>query len=138
MFEGGDIERIDNDKNQSLNHTHEHAEAKQRERVAAVQRIAHASNHHQEEEHPHFSDAFQQEEEVSEKVVKETVEKLNKLLIESNRRFEISIREKTREILIRLIDIETNEILNEIPPHKLVDAMANLHKVGGIMFDRTI
>ena len=70
----------------------------------------------------------------SEKVVIEAIEKANKA-ISSVRRFEFSIHEKTKEIMVKVIDNDTNEVIREIPPEKVLDMVAKMWEMAGIIVD---
>ncbi|MDR3121367.1 MAG: flagellar protein FlaG [Clostridiales bacterium] len=79
--------------------------------------------------------ALQQDENVSEKVIQEAVDKANRVLFGSDRKFEISFHEKTRELMVKVVDTRTNETIREIPPKKIVDLVVNLCEMAGILFD---
>lgn len=72
---------------------------------------------------------------VTEKIVKEAVEKINKMFEESNRRFEYSVHKKTNNIIIRVIDVETDEVIKEIPPEKILNIMASIMELAGLIVD---
>jgi len=77
----------------------------------------------------------QQEDDVTEKVVREAIERANRVLSGSDRKFEISTHEKTKEIMIKVLDTNTNEVIREIPPQKIVDLVVRLCEMAGILFD---
>lgn len=70
---------------------------------------------------------------ISDKVVIEAIEKANKAISLANRRFEYSIHQKTKQIMIKVIDTDTNEIVREIPPEKILDLVANIWENMGII-----
>jgi len=72
---------------------------------------------------------------VSEKVVIEAIEKANKAISGGNRRFEFSIHEETKAIMVKVIDAETNELIREIPPEKILDIIAAIWEMAGIIVD---
>ena len=78
---------------------------------------------------------YQQDDPDYDKVLKEAVDKVNRVLSLDNRRFEITIHEKTKEVLVKVIDTRTNETIKEIPPRKIVDLVVNLCEMAGIIFD---
>ena len=79
---------------------------------------------------------YHQDESASERMVQEAIDKANKVLVGSNRRFEVSIHEKTKAVMVKVIDSDTNETIKEIPPKKLVDVMVSLCEMAGIIFDK--
>ncbi len=72
---------------------------------------------------------------VSEKVVIEAIEKANKAISGGNRRFEFSIHEETKAIVVKVIDADTNELIREIPPEKILDIIAAIWEMAGIIVD---
>jgi len=63
------------------------------------------------------------------------IEKANKALSGGNRSFEFSIHEATKEIVIKVIDSDTNEIIREIPNEKILDMVAKMWEMTGIFVD---
>lgn len=72
---------------------------------------------------------------ISDKVVIDAIEKANRAISGANRRFEFSIHEKTKEIMVKVIDSDTNEVIREIPPEKILDMVAKMWEMSGIMVD---
>lgn len=72
---------------------------------------------------------------VSERVVLEAIQKANKAISGGNRRFEFSIHEKTNEIVVKVFDSDTNELIREIPNEKVLDMVAKICEMAGILVD---
>jgi flagellar protein FlaG len=72
---------------------------------------------------------------MSESMVTESVAKANKELEYFNRRLEYSIHEGTKEIMVKVINSETNEVIREIPPEKILNMIAKLWELVGLMVD---
>lgn len=72
---------------------------------------------------------------ITEKVVSDAVEKVNKMFEGTNRRFEISVHEKTGGIMIKIVDSITNEVIREVPPRKILDMIANMMEMAGLIVD---
>lgn len=72
---------------------------------------------------------------VSEKVVIEAIQKANKAISGGDKRFEFSIHEKTNEIVVKIFDSSTNELIREIPNEKILDMVANMCEMAGIFVD---
>lgn len=72
---------------------------------------------------------------VSEKAVIDAVERANKVVSIANRRFEYSIHEETKQIMVKVIDVETEEIVREIPPEKILDLVATIWEMVGLIVD---
>lgn len=72
---------------------------------------------------------------INERVVSEAVEKMNKVIEGYNRRFEYVVHEPTNEIMIRVIDETTDEVIKEIPPKKILDVIASMLEMAGLLVD---
>lgn len=72
---------------------------------------------------------------ISERMLIKTIEKANKELVIANRALEFSVHEKTKEIIVRVIDVETKEVIREIPSEKILDLLANMLELAGILVD---
>jgi len=72
---------------------------------------------------------------VSEKIVIEAIQKANKAISGGDKRFEFSIHEKTNEIVVKIFDSDTNELIREIPNEKILDMVANFCEMSGIFVD---
>lgn len=72
---------------------------------------------------------------ISEKTVFNAIEGANKAILGTYRRFEFSIHEKTREIMVKVIDTQTDEVVREIPPEKVLDMVATMWEMAGIIVD---
>lgn len=72
------------------------------------------------------------------KEVKDSVDKLNKLLEGKDIRLEYEIYGKFRDLTIRLIDTKTKEVIKEIPPRKIIDMVAKLCEMAGVLVDEKV
>jgi len=70
--------------------------------------------------------------------IMQAVKQINKALEGTNRRFEYSIHEQTRTIMIKVINTETNEVIREIPPEKILNLIAKLWEMAGIIVDERV
>ena len=52
----------------------------------------------------------------SEKIIKESIGKANKAMTIANRSLQFSVHEATNEIMVKVINTETKEVIREIPP----------------------
>lgn len=71
----------------------------------------------------------------TDKALIKTIEEANEKFQVFDRRFEFSVHEKTKEILIKVIDVKTDEVIREIPPEKILDLVAKLCELAGIFVD---
>lgn len=51
---------------------------------------------------------------------------------------DFSVHKPTKEVMVRVINQETGEVIREIPPEKHLDLVANLMKMAGILVDKRI
>jgi len=72
---------------------------------------------------------------ISERAVVKAIEKANKALVMTKTQLEFSIHEKTKEIMVKVIDSDTKEIIREIPPEKILDMVAKMLELTGILVD---
>ncbi|HZJ76110.1 MAG TPA: flagellar protein FlaG [Oscillospiraceae bacterium] len=66
------------------------------------------------------------------------VDRANKSFQPFDRRFEISIHEKTRSVMIKVINSINDEVIREIPPEKVLDMVAHMLEVAGIIVDERV
>ncbi|ANA79778.1 hypothetical protein PVOR_31784 [Paenibacillus vortex V453] len=70
------------------------------------------------------------------KELNQLVEKYNQTLQENGTALKFSIHDKTRSIVVKVVDIKTEEVLREIPPEKIIDLVYNLCENLGIFIDK--
>lgn len=75
---------------------------------------------------------------MSEKGFEELITKANKVLKDNNTELKVSFHEGTNQMMIKVINSDTHEVLKEIPPEKLVDLVYNLCELAGIFTDYKI
>lgn len=72
---------------------------------------------------------------IQEKAVIKAIETANQKLNGGPREFEFSIHEKTKQIMVKVIDSSTKEVIREIPPEKILDMVANMCEAAGLFVD---
>jgi len=70
-----------------------------------------------------------------EKSVVDAVDKINKALSNTGRELKFLIHKETKEIMVQVLDSETKEVIREIPPQKVLDMVAKLWEMAGILVD---
>jgi len=83
-------------------------------------------------------DMVQGEKQISEEKLVKAVEKANKSFKPFDRRFEISIHEKTKTVMVKVFDSTNDQLIREIPNEKLLDMVAHMLEVAGIIVDKTV
>ncbi len=81
---------------------------------------------------------YSEEKRYSEDEVIDIIEQANNQFVAYDRKFEFSIHEKTKQIMVKVLDSVTNEVIKELPPEKVLDIVAGIWEVAGIMVDKKI
>lgn len=63
------------------------------------------------------------------------IERANKALQGATTTFEFSIHEKTKQIMVKVLDKDNGTVIREIPPEKTLDMVARLWEMAGILVD---
>jgi len=66
------------------------------------------------------------DEHISEEKVKRVVDDLNQSLVGANTHLKFQFHEKLQKYYVAIIDDQTNEVIKEIPPKKLLDTYADM------------
>ncbi|MCY6353963.1 flagellar protein FlaG [Clostridium sp. ZS2-4] len=99
--------------------------------TAEIQSVRQNQNISKEVKHGAVKQDNQQEENI-----KKAVEKLNKFLEGEKTHVEYERHDKFKnEFIIKIINDQTKEVIKEIPPKKMLDMVAEMCKLAGIMFD---
>lgn len=75
---------------------------------------------------------------ISEKTVIEAIENANKRLMGANTEIHFSVHERTKEIMVKIMNSETKEVVREIPPEKMLDMVAKMMELAGIIVDKKL
>lgn len=81
------------------------------------------------------TDGGNPQEKTKEQEVIKVIEKANKVFKTIDRRLEISIHDLTKEIMVKVIDTETDTVIREIPSEKVLDRVFYLRVMAGIFID---
>lgn len=81
------------------------------------------------------TEAEKQQMPVSGKVLENAIEKANKALNYSKKELQLSVHPKTKDIMVKVIDSETKEVLREFPPEKILDMIAKMWEIAGLIVD---
>jgi flagellar protein FlaG len=68
--------------------------------------------------------------------LRKTIERANKVIFGEDRHFEFKLHEESNEVIVRLVDNETGEVLREIPPEKLIEMVERIWELVGIIVDK--
>lgn len=65
----------------------------------------------------------------------EAIESATAKLKEANKSFEFAVHEDTKRIMVKVIDKDTDEIIREIPSEKVLDMVAKMWELNGLLVD---
>lgn len=68
--------------------------------------------------------------------LQEAVEKANQHLVGVNAEFLFTVHEGTGRTLVQLINKNTGDIIREIPPRKMLDVIAGIWEMSGLVVDQ--
>lgn len=74
--------------------------------------------------------------EMSEVQIKESVENMNKELKTMETNLQFSVHKQTKQILVKIINSSTNEVIKEIPSEKILDMVAAMMERAGLILDK--
>ncbi len=66
---------------------------------------------------------------------KELLDISNEVLFGKDSHFELRVHKKTGTIMSKLVNTDTGEIMKEFPPEKILDMIAGLWEIAGIIID---
>lgn len=72
---------------------------------------------------------------VQEKLIMESIETANKKILGPEKEFEFAIHKETKQIMVKILDKTTKEVIREIPPEKVLDAVAHMWELAGLFMD---
>jgi flagellar protein FlaG len=65
----------------------------------------------------------------------EVIEKANKKILGDHKEFQYSVHEQTKQIMVKVVNSETKEVLKEFPPEKILDMVASMCEAAGLFVD---
>lgn len=70
------------------------------------------------------------------KDVKKAIEKINKFLEDDSTHAVYEVHDKFKDIMIKIVDDKTGQVIQELPPKKILDMVAKMCELVGILFDK--
>lgn len=77
-------------------------------------------------------------EEIPREEVEKATEKLNRLMGIIDKRLEFSVSEKSKRVSVKVIDQATSEVLNEIPPKRVLEMLSSFSEMVGLLVDKRV
>jgi flagellar protein FlaG len=72
---------------------------------------------------------------IGEEQLIKAIERANKALQGINTSFEFSIHEETKEIMVKVLNKDTGKVVREIPSERILDLVAKMWEMSGILVD---
>lgn len=77
-----------------------------------------------------------QQEVLTKEKTEKVIESMNDFLKESNSHLKFQFHDQLKEYYVTIVDDETNEVIKEIPPKKLLDMYAAMTDFLGLLIDK--
>jgi flagellar protein FlaG len=75
---------------------------------------------------------------ISDQQVIRMIEKANKALQLRSTAFEFAVHKQTKQIMVKVFDKDSGEIIREIPPQKVLDMVAKMWELAGLLIDERL
>lgn len=69
--------------------------------------------------------------------LRKAVERLNKTAAAFDVRARFAVHEALNQVVVTVYDMETNTVIREIPPRKVLDVVARIMELAGVLVDET-
>lgn len=66
----------------------------------------------------------------------QVTDRMNKLMELMNTDLQFSLHEKTKRLIVQMVDKRDGTVLKEFPPHELLDTIANIQEYVGLLLDK--
>ena len=76
-----------------------------------------------------------QESEISKEKLNQVLNQANQYTLGEDAQFEFKVHEGTGRTIVRLVNIDSGEVIKEIPPQKMLDIVASIWDAMGINVD---
>lgn len=102
-----------------------------------TQNVVSARKNNSQDNNLHINKQYesQKESNTSTTEVIDAIEKANKAIVGVQTQLEFSIHEGTKEIMVKVINTDTKEVVREIPAEKILDMVAKIWELAGIIVD---
>lgn len=77
-------------------------------------------------------------EEIPREEVERAAEKLNRLMGIIDKRLEFRVDEKSQRVVVKIIDQQSGEVLDEIPSKRALDILNSFSQMAGLFFDKRV
>lgn len=82
------------------------------------------------------ADNPQQERELSKEELKNVNSQLNKFMSSINADIQFEMHDRTKQLMVQVVNTQNNRVLREFPSHEMLDVLANISDYIGILLDK--
>lgn len=75
---------------------------------------------------------------ISKKELKEGVDQLNKTVQAFKKELKFKLHDKSERMMVEVVNLETHEIIKEIPPKEVLDMIGRIRKMVGLLLDENV
>lgn len=87
---------------------------------------------------PEITSAHEEVKAISKEKLNQVVDSINSVIETNNNELKFVFHDDLEEYFVQLVDSETEEVVKEIPPKKLLDAFYEMQKLVGLIVDEKI
>ncbi|MCL2265444.1 MAG: flagellar protein FlaG [Treponema sp.] len=80
----------------------------------------------------------QHDKEIKSHVVKSTAADLQRLSHAFNKKLQFEVDQSSNQVIVKVIDKETDKVIKELPPEELQRLHSNLKEIIGLLFDEMV
>ncbi|SFL23056.1 flagellar protein FlaG [Halanaerobium salsuginis] len=70
--------------------------------------------------------------------VRESVKDINEIVDKVKEGLSFQIHEDTEKMMVKVVDLNTDEVIKELPPEEMLDLQARIHEMVGILIDEKV
>lgn len=70
--------------------------------------------------------------------VRESVKDVNEIVDKIKEGLSFQIHEDTEKLMVQVIDVNTEEVIKELPPEEMLDLEARIHEMIGVLIDEKV
>ncbi len=82
------------------------------------------------------ADGLKGNKELSKEELQKVNSELNKFMSLINSDIQFSLHERTKQLMVQVIDTRDQKVIKEFPSHEMLDIMANIREYVGVLLDR--
>jgi len=77
-------------------------------------------------------------EEIPREQVEKATEKLNRLMGIIDKRVQFSVHDQADSVVVKITDQQSGDVMNEIPPQRVIDILGSFSQMAGLFFDKRV